>query len=114
MPASSSGVQSAGNVQNALAEIGKVRAVVERLEARMGRNNPQVGKAWLSLARMYQHVGGGRSGIAPAATLREAVVAASEALARARAVCREFASGMGTQEPPGCIESFTYLQSRCA
>lgn len=107
--------QSAAEVQAALAEIGKVRAVVERLEARMGRNNPQVGKAWLSLARMYQHVGGGSklSG-ATSTMLREAVIAASEALSRARAVCREFASGMGLPEPQACEESFAYLQSRCS
>lgn len=38
-----------------LSEVEKMKVVVERLEARLGRNNPQVGKAWLQLARMYQH-----------------------------------------------------------
>ncbi len=33
----------AGGQAAKLAEIGKVRVVVERLEARMGRSNPQVG-----------------------------------------------------------------------
>ncbi|GAX82406.1 hypothetical protein CEUSTIGMA_g9834.t1 [Chlamydomonas eustigma] len=86
-----------------LMDIGKVRAVVERLEARMGRNNPQVGKAWVSLARMYQHVGD---------SCKESMDAAAEALSRALAVCRQFSNGLNAAVPSTCEESFTYLMQR--
>ena len=95
----------ARGVQSELDEIGKVRAVVERLESRMGRSNPQVGKAWLSLARMYQHAG--RASAA-------GMAAAAEALARAQAICRQVSSGMEAPVPPACEQSFAYLMSRVA
>lgn len=100
------GAEATREVQQAeLDEIGKVRAVVERLESRMGRSNPQVGKAWLSLARMYQHAG--RASAA-------GMAAAAEALARAQAVCRQVSGGMEAPVPPACEQSFAYLMSRVA
>jgi hypothetical protein len=38
-----------------LSEATKMKMVAEKLEARMGKSNPKVGKTWLTVARMYQH-----------------------------------------------------------
>jgi hypothetical protein len=64
----------------------------------------QVGKAWLSLARMYQAVG---------SSSREGSAAAAEALARAQAVFRQYAGGLDAPPPyAACDESFAYLMGR--
>ncbi len=55
----------------------------------------------MSLARMYQHVGG-----------KEGAAAAAGALSRALAVCQQVSSGLGTPVPEGCSESFAYLTGR--
>jgi hypothetical protein len=102
--ASTSGANAAGGGEHGhveLAEIGRMRTVVERLESRMGRSNPQVGKAWLSLARMYQHVGGPAGG-----------AAAAEALTRALAVSRTFSAEFAVELPVQFAESFAYLIDR--
>lgn len=89
--------------QQEMAEVARMKAVVERLELRMGRGNPQVGKAWLSVARMYQHIGG---------SLPEAKAQAAEALARAQAVCRQFCAEHKCSASSACDEGFRYLQTQ--
>lgn len=82
-----------------------MRQVVERLEGRMGKLSPQVGKAWMSLARMYQHLStsfsaapdkeaaGGKAG-GGSETDEERLVreGAVSALARAMAVAKELSA----------------------
>ena len=70
-----------------LSEVEKMKAVVERLETRMGRKNPQVGKAWLHLARMYQHASGSISN--DAETKEQCREGAAQALAMAVECSRE-------------------------
>ncbi|KAG1676555.1 hypothetical protein FOA52_000098 [Chlamydomonas sp. UWO 241] len=89
-----------------LSEIGRVRSVVEKLEARMGDANPQVGKAWLSLARMYQHVG--------ARGFADAVPQAADALTRARAVARRASARHALVMAPGAERALAYLMAHGA
>ena len=88
-------------MESDLAEIALVQSVVEKLEAKLGNSHPQVGKAWLALARMYQHVGTANSSAA-------GMDSAARALARAWSVCHCCASSMCYSLK--CDEAFKYLQ----
>ncbi|KAG2448873.1 hypothetical protein HYH02_006222 [Chlamydomonas schloesseri] len=97
-------------VESELVEIKRVQTVVERLESKLGNTHPQVGKAWLALARMYQHVAEAErnNGVNCASSMTKA----TEALRRAWAVCRGCAESCGASI--GCDEAFEYLTSSCS
>ncbi len=75
--------------------------ILAQLPSQSLRARAQVGKAWLALARMYQHVGAsGTAGMRRAA----------EALQHAWSVCHNCAQACGTQLR--CGPSLGYLQQR--
>lgn len=69
-----------------------------------------MGKAWLALARMYQHVAEAErnNGVNCASSMTKA----AEALRRAWAVCRGCAESCGAAI--SCDEAFSYLTSSCS
>ncbi|EFJ52489.1 hypothetical protein VOLCADRAFT_115965 [Volvox carteri f. nagariensis] len=95
-------------VEHELTEITRVQKVVERLESKLGNTHPQVGKAWLSVARMYQHLAEAQrnNGESCASSKAKSV----EALKRARAVCQAVAESCGTTLQ--CEAAFDYLTAR--
>ncbi|PNW77556.1 hypothetical protein CHLRE_10g441800v5 [Chlamydomonas reinhardtii] len=97
-------------VESELVGIKRVQTVVERLESKLGNTHPQVGKAWLALARMYQHVAEAErnNGVNCASSMTKA----AEALRRAWAVCRGCAESCGAAI--SCDEAFSYLTSSCS
>ncbi|GLC41229.1 hypothetical protein PLESTB_001524600 [Pleodorina starrii] len=99
---------TAAQVEHELAEITRMQTVVERLESKLGNTHPQVGKAWLSVSRMYQHLAEAQrnNGEDCASSKAQCV----EALKRARAVCRAVAESCGTTLQ--CEAAFEYLTAR--
>ncbi|KAG2432852.1 hypothetical protein HXX76_008585 [Chlamydomonas incerta] len=97
-------------VESELVEIKRVQTVVERLESKLGNTHPQVGKAWLALARMYQHLAEAErnNGVNCASSMTKA----TEALRRAWTVCRGCADSCGAAI--GCDEAFDYLTGSCS
>ncbi|GFR40076.1 hypothetical protein Agub_g620 [Astrephomene gubernaculifera] len=95
-------------VQSELAEITRMQTVVERLESKLGNTHPQVGKAWLALSRMYQHVAEAERNNGGTGSTNMAKAAA--AVKRAWAVCRACAESCGTSLQ--CDDSFRYLTNR--
>ncbi|KXZ47081.1 hypothetical protein GPECTOR_38g318 [Gonium pectorale] len=68
----------------------------------------KVGKAWLALARMYQHLG--ESERNNGTCCKSSMAMAAEALKRAMAVCRACAESCGTEVQ--CEEAYRYLTTR--
>jgi len=95
------GKLSADQVEAELAEISKVQGVVEKLEQKLGGSHPQVGKAWLSVARMYQSVGG---------SAEIGMVRAREVLARANAAFNACAEE--SKQPTKSEAEWQYLKDR--
>ncbi|GIL71918.1 hypothetical protein Vretimale_607 [Volvox reticuliferus] len=95
-------------VEHEFKEITRVQTVVERLESKLGNTHPQVGKAWLSLSRMYQHLAEAQRNIGGCCMSSRAK--SVEALKRARTVCRAVAESCGTSLL--CEVAFDYLTAR--
>jgi hypothetical protein len=91
-----------------ISEATKMKMVAEKLESRMGKGNPKVGKTWLTVARMYQH----------AASVNEADEehcreGAAHALSMALQCCQEVTrQDAALSLAPKSQESFDYLFER--
>ncbi|KAF5833881.1 HB1, ASXL, restriction endonuclease HTH domain-containing protein [Dunaliella salina] len=82
-------LQGAGQAGDDTAEAACMQIVAERLEARLGRKNPQVGKAWIVVARMHHCLGEQRGD----ATMMQRAL---QAVKHAQEVCSEAARALGT------------------
>lgn len=88
------------------ADAARVQIVAERLEGKLGAGHPQVGKAWLTAARMYMHIG--------AAGGPDMAARASHALQRARDACNHMARAAAASMQPSVSLEFDFLVSACS
>lgn len=92
-----------------LSEATKMKVVAEKLEARMGKSNPKVGKTWLTVARMYQNASRGVDQADEEPCKEGAAHALSQALECCRVITQQHSNLSMT---PRAQEGFDYLFTR--
>lgn len=88
-----------------LAQLQQLEARVDASEQHCGKHYPPVGKAWMTISRMYHSAPGGAAGAA------RAVARAQECLQACRDQLRSSA-GSGCSSNTSCDDSFEYLLGR--
>lgn len=87
-----------------LLEAIQVQAATERLASKLGPSHPQIPRAWLAVARLFQALG-------PAGG-PEAVSRAAAALNHVRETCHAMAQAAGSTVQPACDSALSYLLER--
>lgn len=89
-----------------LEQLQQIESRIDSAEKKFGKHYPPVGKAWMSISRMYRHLGSLCHGA------ERTVQRAQECLNACRGQVRSSSCGSGSSSGHSCDDSFEYLLDR--